>query len=244
MNTNENNDTSITRKATQATGPSSASRHLLARPRVAAAIAAAVFAGVSVWGFAQTKDLLIWAAFIGWASYDANGAGRRAAVFSTGSLLFGVVMAWLVALTVADGLVPFGSDLSSAVAAAVASLLIVLASAVPLVSSVPSTFCGFASTFAFLTLVAGADTTGKLTSLGWGNAGIAVAVSLVIGTGLGIAHGELARLMTVLTGERRALKPRLRLDGASVSPNQAVVAQSSSSTQSSNDKPRSSQHVL
>ncbi|MBV9197291.1 MAG: DUF1097 domain-containing protein [Solirubrobacterales bacterium] len=57
-------------------------------PRVAAAIAAAILAGLSVWTFAQSNHLLIWAAFIGWASYDVNGAGRSAVLVSTASLLF------------------------------------------------------------------------------------------------------------------------------------------------------------
>ena len=127
-------------------------------------------------------------------------------------MLFGVGMAWLVAVTVARGLLPWSPDVSSAVAAAVASFLIVLASAAQVVSSVPSTFCGFASTFAFLTLVKGAATTGKLTSASWGNAGIAVAVSLVIGVGFGIVHGELARLL----GPRKRAMARVRLDGSPI----------------------------
>jgi Protein of unknown function (DUF1097) len=190
-------------------------------PRVAAAVAAAVLAGASVWVFAQTSYLLIWAAFIGWASFDSNGAGRKGAVVSTGSMLFGVAMAWLVALTTAGGLLPWAPDVSSAVAAAVASLLIVLASAAQVVSSVPSTFMGFASTFAFATLVKGAATTAGLTSAGWGNAGIAVAVSLVIGTGLGIVHGELARLLRPRKGE--AARARGRLDGSRVHTGHAAV---------------------
>jgi Protein of unknown function (DUF1097) len=195
---------------------------LIRSPRVAAAVAAAVLAGASVWVFAQTSYLLIWAAFIGWASFDSNGAGRKGAVVSTGSMLFGVAMAWLVALTVAGGLLPWAPDVSSAVAAAVASLLIVLASAVQVVSSVPSTFMGFASTFAFVTLVKGAATTAGLTSGGWGNAGIAVAVSLVIGTGFGIVHGELARLLGPRKGE--AASARVRLDGSRANTSGAATA--------------------
>jgi hypothetical protein len=205
----------------QAGGLSARLPAVIQSPRVAAAVAAAVLAGASVWVFAQTSYLLIWAAFIGWASFDSNGAGRKGAVVSTGSMLFGVGMAWLVALTVVGGLLPWASDVSSAVAAAVASLLIVLASAAQVVSSVPSTFMGFASTFAFVTLVKGAATTAGLTSAGWGNAGIAVAVSLVIGTSLGIAHGELARLLGPRKGE--AARARVRLDGSRVHTDRAAA---------------------
>jgi hypothetical protein len=183
-------------------------------PLAAAALAAAVLAGLSVWAFTQTTYLLIWAAFIGWANYDSNGAGRKAAIVSGGSMLFGVGMAWLVAATVAERLLPWSPDVSSAFAAAAASFLIVLASKTPVLSSVPSTFCGFASTFAFLTLVKGAASTSQLTSASWGNTGIAVAVSLVIGVGFGIVHGELARLLGTRQG--KAATARVRLDGSPV----------------------------
>lgn len=63
-------------------------------------------AGLSVWLFAQAGELLIWAAFIGRASYDADGAARKPVIVSTGSLVFGAVMAWLVAVTVAGGRCP------------------------------------------------------------------------------------------------------------------------------------------
>jgi len=183
--------------------------------RVAAAVAAGIFAGLSVWGFAQSSHLLIWAAFIGWASYDTNGGGRDAVIVSSASLVFGVLMAWLVAIVVAGGLLPWSSDVSSAIAAAIASVLIVLASAASALSSVPSTFCGFASMFAFLTLVKGADSTHNLGSIGWGNAGIAVAVSLLIGIGLGVAHGQLARLFTASPRRPETRKAHVRLDGSS-----------------------------
>ena len=76
-----------------------------------------------------------------------------------------------------------------------------------MVSSVPGTFCGFGSTFAFVSLVHGAGTTAKLTSIGWHNAGIAVAISLMIGVGLGVVHGELARLLYALPDAPAAAPP-------------------------------------
>jgi len=124
-------------------------------------------------------------------------------------------MAWLVAVVVAEGSLPWSSEVSSAFAAAIASLLIVLASRIRAVSSVPSTFCGFASTFAFLALVTRAGATHKLLSLGWGNAGVAFAVSLVIGNALGSAHGELARLLTASSHQSANPNARVPLDGSS-----------------------------
>jgi Protein of unknown function (DUF1097) len=68
-------------------------------------------------------------------------------------MVFGVVMAWLVALVVAGGVVPIADSIASAVAAAVASFIIVCVSRYLPFSNVPATFYGFASAFAFLLLV-------------------------------------------------------------------------------------------
>ena len=94
-------------------------------PLVAGALSAAVLAGVAVGIFASLSGLWVWAAFIGWASYDQSGADRKALLTSSICMAFGVVMAWLVALTVAKGVVPIVSTATSAIAAAVASFIIV-----------------------------------------------------------------------------------------------------------------------
>ena len=56
------------------------------------ALAAAIVAAASVLAFSQLPDLPVWAAFIGWASYDHSGATPRAAVRSSTALTFGVVI--------------------------------------------------------------------------------------------------------------------------------------------------------
>ena len=63
--------------------------------------------------------------FTGRASYDQSGANGRALLTSSVCMVFGVVMAWLVALTVASGVLAMQSALASAVAAGVASFFIV-----------------------------------------------------------------------------------------------------------------------
>jgi hypothetical protein len=110
-----------------------------------------------------------------------------------------------------------------AITAGIASFLIVLASAGPILSIVPATFYGFASTFAYLSLVPGAFTIRAMTGLNWKNAAVAVPISLLIGTGLGIAQGWLAR---VLVGYKTgAAWPRaLRLDGSPVAEGKSLKA--------------------
>jgi len=173
----------------------------------AAALAAAILAAAAVLIFAWLPGLFVWAAFIGWASYDHSGATAQAALRSSAALVFGAVMAWAVAAVVTAGIVPLTATLATAIVAGIASFLIVAASRWPLLSIVPATFYGFASTFAYLSLAPGAFSFGALIGLNWRNAIVAVPISLVIGTGLGIAHGWLAEILTSARASLRATQP-------------------------------------
>jgi hypothetical protein len=176
-----------------------------------AALAAAVVAAAAVLAFSAAPKLFVWAAFIGWASYDHSGATMQAAIRSSVALVFGVIMAWLVAVIVAANLLPANPAVSTAIVAGTASFLIVIASRTALLSVVPATFYGFASTFAYLSLSSGALTMGTLTSLSWRNAIISVPVSLLIGTGLGIVHARLGNAIAA----REAGSGNLGLSAAS-----------------------------
>ena len=192
-------------------------------PLAAAALAAALVAAASVLAFSAMPALFVWAAFIGWASYDHSGATLQAALRSSAALVFGVVMAWAVAVVVAAGILPLSASLATAVTAGIASFLIVLASAGPILGIVPATFYGFASTFAYLSLVPGAFTINAMTGLNLKNAIVAVPITLLIGTGLGIAQGWLASLLAA--GKARAAPARaLRLDGSPVADGNSLKA--------------------
>ena len=191
----------------------------------AAAVAAALVAAASVLVFSIMPALFVWAAFIGWASYDHSGATPQASLRSSAALVFGVVMAWAVAIIVAAGILPLNTPLATAVTAGVASFLIVRASAERLLSVVPATFYGFASTFAYLSLAPGAFTLQAMTGLSWKNAILAMPISLLIGTGLGVVQGWLARVLA--EGETGAAPRRaLRLDGSPVAHGDGQKAQS------------------
>jgi hypothetical protein len=181
----------------------------------AAALAAALVTAASVLAFSAVPALFVWATFIEWASYDHSGATLRAALRSSAALVFGVVMAWAVAVVVAAGILPLSASLATAVTAGIASFLIILAPARTILSIVPATFYGFASTFAYLSLVPGAFTINAMTGLNWKNAIVAARFSLVIGTGLGIAQGWIASVLAA--GKTRVAPARaLRLDGSPV----------------------------
>ena len=104
-------------------------------------------------------------------------------------------MAWCVAAVVAAGTLPLGSALATAVTAAGASFAIVLASATPLLSVVPATFYGFASTFAYVSLASGASSIEALTRPDAQNVLVTLPVSLLIGSALGVAYGWLAKAL-------------------------------------------------
>jgi hypothetical protein len=192
-------------------------------PLAAAALAATLVAAASVLAFSAMPALFVWAAFIGWASYDHSGATLQAALRSSAALVFGVVMAWAVAVVVAAGTLPLSASLATAVTAGIASFLIVLASAGPILSIVPATFYGFASTFAYLSLVPGAFTINAMTGLNLKNAIVAVPLSLLIGTGLGIAQGWMASVLAA--GKTRVAPARaLRLDGSPVADGNSLKA--------------------
>jgi len=179
------------------------------KPLYAGAVAAAIVAGASVWAFSTLPDLLIWAAFVGWASYDQSGANRKAFLTSSVCMLFGVAMAWIVAIIVASDWLHLRSSVSSAIAAGAASFFIVLVSRFCLLSNVPATFYGFASSFAFLMLTPSAFSVAAMTSEGLHNVLLVVPVSLVIGSGLGVLHGYLAGKLTAqehMTREARTLR--------------------------------------
>jgi hypothetical protein len=166
------------------------------KPLYAAALAAALIAAASVWSFATFPGLLIWAAFIGWASYDQSGANRKAFITSSAAMVFGVVMAWIVAVSVAGNWLHLRASVSSAIGAWIASFFIVLASRFEWLSNVPATFCGFASSFAFLMLSPGAFSLCEMTRANLGNVLVVVPISLLVGSVLGAVHGFLAGKLT------------------------------------------------
>jgi hypothetical protein len=167
----------------------------------ATALAAAIIAAASVLVFSELPSLFVWAAFIGWASYDHSGATPPAAVRSSAALVFGVMMAWLVAVVVTAGVLPMNTAMSTALAAGLASFLIVAASRTSCLSVVPATFYGFAATFAYLGLCPGAFAIEAITTPSVRNVILTMPVSLVIGTGLGILHGRLANFLAVDDGK-------------------------------------------
>jgi Protein of unknown function (DUF1097) len=174
-------------------------------PLIAGSLAAAVLAAVTVWVFAHLPGLWVWAAFIGWASYDHSGANRKALLTSSVCMVFGVVMAWLVALVVAGDVLPLPSTVASALAAGLASFIIVYLSRFMPFSNVPATFYGFASSFAFLLMHQGSFSMSALSTPDRSNVLLCVSVSLLVGSVLGVVQQRLSYLLT--DAPRRPVEP-------------------------------------
>jgi len=174
-------------------------------PLIAGSLAAALLAAITVWAFNYLPGLWVWAAFVGWASYDHSGADRKALLTSSVCMVFGVTMAWLVALAVAGNVLPLSSAVASAVTAGVASFIIVYVSRFMPFSNVPATFYGFASAFAFLLMHSGSFSTSAMSAPDLNNVLLCVPASLLIGSVLGVIHQRLAYLFT--EGRQRPTKP-------------------------------------
>jgi hypothetical protein len=180
-----------------------------------AALAATIVTAGAVLASARMPDLLVWAAFIGWASYDHSGANRPGMLRSFAGMLFGVILAWAVGVFVASGVLPLGQPIATAIGGGAASFVIVVATRIPALSVAPAAFYGFAAMFAYISLAPGAATIRALTDISAGSGAVIVSVSLLIGTGLGVVHGWLATSPAAVDVTEAPLRA-LRLDGSAV----------------------------
>lgn len=161
-------------------------------PMNAFAVAGSLVAAIVSWLFLQFPGLLLWASFIGWASYAQCGGDVAALRKSIACNLFGVVMAWLVAMPLALGAAGLPIPLAAAGLIAIVTPVIILGSKLPLLSVVPATFYGFATSFAFLVQTPGKLDAAVMTSVSLDNVMIVVSISLIAGAGLGVLHGKIA----------------------------------------------------
>lgn len=156
------------------------------------ALAGSVVASVASWLFLEFPGLLLWAAFIGWASFSHAGGDVAAFKQSVACTTFGALMAWLVAYAIATGMTGLAVPLAAGVLIAIATPIIILASKLPILSVVPATFYGFASSFAFLAQTPGKFDASAMTSASFDNVLIVVTLSSVVGALLGVVHGRFA----------------------------------------------------
>jgi Protein of unknown function (DUF1097) len=138
--------------------------------------------------------LLIWAAFIAWASFYHCGGKVQGFISSILANLWGVVWAVLTLLAIAR--LGFGDTLPPnvwpGICVAVGVGLMVLGAKIPIFSAIPASVYGFAATVAFVLLKAGTD---NLTEPTLANPAVVVALSMIGGAIFGIISEVFATLM-------------------------------------------------
>ncbi|GAB7544698.1 DUF1097 domain-containing protein [Cupriavidus sp. 8B] len=173
------------------------------QPIIAYALAGSVISSLTVWGFLQFPGLLVWAAFIGWASFHHCGADKAAVRKSLTCNVYGVLIAWLVGLLVAGNVLPVPVPVAAALWVAIATPLVIVSGQLPALNAVPASFYGFASTFAFLVQTPGKFSVATMTSAHLDNALVVVALSLVAGNLLGWLQVKVGT--SLLSGEQPAI---------------------------------------
>lgn len=164
---------------------------------LATAIGVGIMGGVATWLFLSVGTVLIWAAFVAWASYFAIGGERRVILLNLTSNAFGVVVAWAVALlALANPLDASAAPLWVGLLVTASVFLYIMASRIPLFSSVPAVTLGYATTFAYLSQTPDAFAYPALLSWGWHNVLIVVLVSMSVGTGFAVVSGNLSGALT------------------------------------------------
>ncbi len=163
----------------------------------ALAVTAGVIGGIATIVFLNIAGLLIWAAFVALACFFLTGGDQKALQTTIVSNIFGVILAWVVALILVN--VGVGASLPTGVFAGIvvglAIVVIVLAANVPLLASVPGTVLGFATAFAFLVQTPEMMSTAQLTGVSLSNALIGVSASMAIGAILGFVIGQVTAML-------------------------------------------------
>lgn len=135
--------------------------------------------------------LLIWAAFIAWASFYHCGGKIQGFTSSILANLWGILWAVLTFLAItraglADTLPP---NVWPAICVALGVGLMILGCKIPIFSAIPATVYGYAATVAFVLLKAGTDT---LTEPTLANPAVVVALSMIGGAIFGLISEWLA----------------------------------------------------
>lgn len=162
----------------------------------ATALGVGIFGGIATALFLSSGTLLIWAAFVAWASYFAIGGDKAAIPLNITCNVFGIVVAWIVGLLILAN--PF-AGLPTAVWAGLLVLASVVfyisASVVPWFSSVPAVTFGYATTFAFISQTPDTFTLSAMLSPDFSNVLVNVTVSMVLGTFFAAGSAWLSTLL-------------------------------------------------
>ncbi len=166
--------------------------------RIATELSVGVLAGIAAWIFLEVGTILIWAAFVAWACFFHCGGDNDALKTTIAGNVFGVIAGWVAALVILY--VPLAEALTlplwAGIVVLVTVVIVCLASAIPLLASIPAAVYGYACAFAFLLQTPDKLTQAALVAPNLDNVLVNVIVSMVIGALFGWVSGQLAGVLT------------------------------------------------
>ena len=138
----------------------------------------------------------LWALFIAWGGYFANGANMESVKLTLGAMIFGIVLGCICCMLILS--VPIGS-LTVPVWVAIFVAIFVYLSKIQLFSALPTTVNGFALVFAYVLQTEGMFDMAVLTAPSMENPLLLLTVSSVIGVLWGVLSNKLTG---VLSGDK------------------------------------------
>lgn len=167
---------------------------------VALSISIALLGGVATWlALGPLSGLvLIWTIFISWGAFFALGADKNAIKNIIICASFGILCAWATAFSILS--IPLAETLTlpvwGGIAVGISALIFCLAAHLPLLSTIPATVFGYASTFAYILQTKNQLSIEALTTFSSSNSIIIIGLSIIVGTIFGFASGKLAGILT------------------------------------------------
>ena len=159
---------------------------------IATALSVGVLAGIATWLFLSVGTILIWAAFVAWACFFHCGGDGDALKTTIIGNIFGVVAGWVAALAILY--IPLAEVLTlplwAGIVIVITVIIVVMASSIPALASIPASVYGYACAFAFLLQTPEKLTKAALVSPSFDNVLVVVIVSMVIGALFGWASGK------------------------------------------------------
>jgi hypothetical protein len=163
---------------------------------VALSLAIAIFGAIGAWICLSSAGwLLIWAAFIAWASFFHSGGDTNALKKTIICTIWGVICGWVAAMVIVSVPMPALGLIWPAIVVGVTVFILCVAAHAELLNSIPASVLGYAALFAFLLQTPGALDAGKLTSATAGNGAIVVILSLILGAIFGFLSGKLGGVL-------------------------------------------------
>lgn len=164
---------------------------------IALAVSVGLLAVVDTWLFvgplASFLPGLVWISFIAWGCHFHSGGGVKGSTTAIVGMSFGAVVG-MVAVILAGGALAGLGQMAAPVAVGLGAAVICLASAIPLLATIPASVYGFAAVAGATFLMAGDNGMDPV------GAYVPTVVSVIIGAVFGIVSEKFAGVMTKESG--------------------------------------------